>query len=436
MTSMLRKAAVSAQLAIRLIFCVLPSVAPAANDCGRFYGDRYAFARVGPMETFATDRLQAGRNTEVKFGNKYPVLAVEDQAVRLCIDHVPHWARRSQVLLTDTPSWVVAQEDTKAAERPRIRFWRSQQDLNAHLSEDSAAKAPPDYEEVISRREFGKIRLPVSHQDVLQTSLNTVQLRVASVLVPFLNAAVEDYRRLRLQQQADLILLLDLSGSTAGFVRPLMRRLEAVAASRKSKPRVLIIGIDGDGRHRAAELSTLSKLATHTWQHRPGPVESNHNLINVGFDSAVTRIRGNTNGVPVVVAAGGDVSLDPASWTKIDKLTLVQLTPELEPELGQSATRLGIELVNASHPSSPALGISLAAEPDTRTRPPKPSPSDHDYLVRLTNDYGFITLLPDLADTPELAIPPAFALDDAEWFAVPLWVVIDGLLLQMEQSKP
>jgi hypothetical protein len=414
-----------------LVACLVvlaPIRAKAAASCGGFTGTPYAFARVSPLEVSASETLVAAEPVAVAFGQGLPVLAVRDGAVEVCIDAGAHWVRRSNVLLVGAPEWIGI--EAAVAERPRLRFWRSQERLAAHLSERSAAKAPPDYEEVIDTTGAGTIRLPVADRDVLETSLNNVQVKVASVLVPFLAAAVEDYRRLRLQRQADAVLLIDTSGSTAGFVPSAMRVLAARGSGAARPLRMLVIEIDGNGRHAPARLLSPAELGRQRWRHQAATDMAGGAGGSVGgFDTAAARLLGNADKLPMLIAAGGDITLTPRHWATRENLTVLQLTPELEPALAHSAQRLGAAFRRDAADVAGFVDRLAAAEAPHAAAP---TPEDHAWLKRTTNEAGFIAVLPNLAEETELAIPPAFAVEDARWFAVPLWLVLNDLVMELK----
>jgi hypothetical protein len=101
----------------------------------------------------------------------------------------------------------------------------------------------------------------------------------------------------------------------------------------------------------------------------------------------------------------------------------------LEPALAHSAQRLGAAFRRDAADVAGFVDRLAAAEAPHAAAP---TLEDHAWLKRITNAAGFIAVLPNLAEETELAIPPAFAVEDARWFAVPLWLVLNDLVMELE----
>lgn len=405
--------------------------ADSALGCADFYGQRYAFARVSPLQVAAKSDFANTQALAMEFSRAYPVIEVTGPRVRFCVGSTPYWARRSHLFLTRERQWLRTRFAAMPKERPRLRFWYSQQRLSAHLAERSAALAPPDYEEIIPPRPLPDLRLPIAQQDVLETSVSRRQLQVASVLLPFATAALEDYRRVRLQQQADLVLLLDSSGSTNGFAQPFLRRLAEAAREMRLQPRVLLIAIDGDGRHAPARLATLAEHAAVPIAHRiAANPDTPTAASNTGFSQAAERMQDVGVDLPILIAAGGDITLDTKRWYSFGYLAVSRLTPEIQQALSRSAAKIGHAVLNAAATELNEWRLALSRMQERAAVAERRR--DSSWLARLTNDMGFIAVIPYDPDAPQLTIAPAFVNAETRWFAVPLWVVVRGELLMVE----
>jgi hypothetical protein len=421
---------------LALGFCTgQPTGILAAGNCVPAQPERFAFARVGPLQVRAEPNSSVSSGLELRFARAYPVSASDNENVALCVDGQQVWARRAQVYEVRSPHWVVLPEARSTDDRPMLRFWRSQDRLGAHLSTSSTALAPPDYEEVRAADVVGTVRFPVFHRDVMEMTFDNKQLEVASVLVPFRANAVTAYRALRELASVSGVMIIDLSGSTAGLIAPLLRSLQASHGdTAAAPPRLLIVSVGGNGLLLGAESRMATDLDSLPLRHREQMLGGTSDQTTLALASIGRLLAPHAGDLPLVVVAGGDVALQSADWSGADRLWVVQATPELQDRLRRSVAGFGGNVTYL--PFSPGNGArlhDLLAESWLDTPSPSLRSSDYAAVAALGAQPGMIGLLPkDLDSTEHLATPPAYATDGAEWFAIPLWVVVDGLLLQFD----
>jgi len=422
------------------LFSLAPAVASDSEPCAAADARTLAFARVSPLRVTRSPERDSPERLQMRFGNAYPVVRTTNDAVGLCLDGVVRWARRSHVFEIGSPDWVVATGGT--GPRPRVRFWRGQERLGAHLARDTTATAAPDYEELIASMTDTPMRFPVYNRDLLQMTYDERQVAVASVLVPFRAEMITAYRLIHLAAAADVVVVLDASGSTKGFLSALLRALSN-AAGAPPATRVLVVAVDGRGTLSAVDLVPLSELGPRRW-HAPDeavtvPAGTDGAGSGYGFRKAAEQLPAQARALPLVLLAGGDIALDARAWRGYPSKHVVQITPELDETLARSTRTLG---ANATfHPFSTDTS-AVAASVLKGMLPAGDAPeerqltrADFDALAVIAERSGMMAVLPqDPRETPQLVAVPAFADDGADWFSVPLWVVVDGLLLRFQEQ--
>lgn len=412
--------------------------AVAQGSCGGATPPGFAFARASPLQVAVAAGAPRDGRIDVAFGTAYPLFATNADTVGLCVEGQRYWVLRSHVFEVKQPEWVRIGQPGDGSDRPRVRFWRSQERLGAHLSvSDGPGQAPPDYEDVPVRATRGLPRLPVYSRELMAISLNQNQVTAASVLVPFAADAVVAYRAVRAIGEATALLLVDVSGSTEGQIAPFMRQLRDLGHPEEGAAatvRLLLIEVSGDGEITVSGPLSPAEVATRRWLTRPATTYPGREA--AGFVEAARWLAPSARTLPAVVLAGGDVALRAEDWRGFNNLWVVQATPELEAVLRESVAGfvVGGRFLAYGVERSNALLQALAGAPGTasvgRYR------ANFEPVAERALAAGLLPLLPtDLDAAKELATPPPFATTGARWFAVPLWVVVDSLLLQFEQNQ-
>ena len=422
--------------AILLLLSIFAVGSAAAEDC-RLEGVRiWGFARQSPLDGHAApDEAAEVKRLPVEFSVAYPVLKRDGGYVRVCIDGQAVWISRADVSVTRLPAWIQTKASMLQADRPRLQFWRSMDRLGAYLARGNIEAAPPIYHEVIDGKMEQPIRFPLLRIEAVESGVGNRVIDVANVLIPFPKAAIERYRALRAPVERDAKeppsfgLVIDVSGSTEGFVPPALQALAAALKKHEHLKRVRVVSaaFGGDGRIEGRTERSALDEAMEKWVQRPAVKAA---AVKHDVGKAIKFVRANSaSATPLIVLSGGDISVPRRALSKFSNVSFVQITPELQDNLRASARRVSArfygfaidpeenfdELFNELYERPPELEMDEAA---------------YEEVASLMRQSRMLPLLPvDIAVAEALAIAPAGA-RSSDWFATPLWVVLRPDLLE------
>ena len=406
----------------------------AAMACTPMPGSPVAFARLGPIKTWggpdAGDPELAPRN--LPFGVAYPVLADASTRVGLCVDDETLWLARSHVAVVPEARWAQTQNDDRP-DRPENHFWESQVELGRFLAHDArgggSSTSPPSYRELALVRKPGSARFPVFNTDFIEQELGDKQVEIAQVLVPFSARVIDAYRFTRDRGLASIFLIVDLSGSTAGLIAPWMETFATrLRGAAPELGQVALLTFGGDGDLRGPTLVDPETLDSRDWRHRAPRIGATPNQpALLAVETAIRHATDLPQPLPLVVVAGGDIDLVGADWAAFSAVQVVQVTPELEEDLERSMDlpSEGVRFLPFAADSAAAVAAAvagLAASPDATRGALQ---ADFRRVAELADSEGLPPILPYArSHSGPLAEPPAFVDAATEWFALPLWVVI------------
>ncbi len=182
-----------------------------------------AFAKFSPLPVHPGAALAMPTGESLPFGQP---LAVEGfgtgddaDAVRLRLeDGRVVWVHHPDLFIPAQEDYVVSGQGYRTQERPRLRLWRGQSTLSEFLTQADLATAPADFQEVLSERPRGDLRLPVYARDVVDVR-GRRGVRVASVMLPIHGDVMAAFDQVRgtSKTRHQLRFLFDVSGDALPF---------------------------------------------------------------------------------------------------------------------------------------------------------------------------------------------------------------------------
>lgn len=403
----------------------------------------WAFAKQSPIPiTDAPGKRKPTGAVRAEFARAYAVIGKEGRReVKVCMDGAAVWARRSDFLLSPRRTWIDTDRTMASKDRPRLEFWESPDRLRVYVGGETDI-APPRYREARDSIVTGTVSFPVIRIDFVEMGVGNREVEIANVLVPFSNAAVAAYETTRDPEGAGaavgptaktLGLVVDISGSTQGYVEPHL--LSLVAALRETEhlanARIVSAGFGGDGKQITALARGIDDGGIAAWPVKPAEDggAGTHDLA-----AAVDFVARNTGeDVPLMVFAGGDVSLAGASFDGFADVNIGQTTPELQDTLKTSAGATS----GAFHEFGMDLGARIAARIAEAVPPPAGIVTDESAfigVVALMGQPGMLAILPhDIAAAERLAVPPVGSVEP-EWFATEMFMVVRNDLLKVREE--
>jgi len=404
----------------------------------------FAFARVSPLKVFTPpDFKKLTAHIDVDFGRGYPITQKKMGKVRLCIKENNHWVKRSHIVSKQSTEWVSV-SPTHPTKRPKVHLWRSQERLSAYLSGSNFGQASPAYEEFITDSLPTPIQFPLYQRDFMEIQIRNRQVEVASLLVPFPTDAIIKYKQLQLdrkkQHNTTMVILVDVSGSTVGFIDLFLERLNKTD-TKSNLPKldnIMLLEFGGDGSVSKPKILSFRKLTSYSWNVRSIPVV--HNGENKAILNAITlaakQVKRQGVKPPLLILAGGDVNIQ--AIKELDAFGdtwIVQLTPELQDALKKSAgsLRKTTKFVEFSPNNAVFLTEDMAKNLEFENEKTFINSPDYPSIANIFTTIGMLPLLPKNLETEELATLPNFVSKESDWFAINLWTVVNGELLKFKK---
>ena len=421
------------------LLAVIPITTYGEPLCNDYSALSFAFARVSPIQVFNTPDFKSASYIDMEFGRAYPIIEKERGKVRLCIKGNNHWVKKSHIMSNESAKVVIIPQND-STKRPKIIFWRSQERLSAFLTGYNISKAPPDYEEFPTYSPSAQIQFPVYQQDLMEM-FGSRQIEVASLLVPFPTDAIEKYQKFQLYRKTkhniNMVILVDVSGSTAGFIDLFLNRFKKTYTKFKLPmlDNIMLLEFGGDGSVSKPKNISFTELTSYSWKVRSAP---KHNKENYAVLNAITLAAKQVKlqGVrpPLLVLAGGDVDIQAIKdLNAFGYIWIVQLTPEIQDALKKSANSLGrtAKFVEFSPDNAVFLTRNMANTLDFKNKLKKAM--DYSGIAKMFVQMGILPFFPYNLETEELASLPIFVSKKSDWFAINLWTVVNGKVLKFKK---
>jgi len=419
----------------------------------------YAFAKASPLLVFDGPALTNGRKEDFEFGTAYEVIEQTSDYVKLRRpgQREAAYVRLSHVSVVP-PRWIVATDAFNRPERPRIRFWESSAKLNNFLSGINTVASPWDYEEYFESPPKFPLKLPVLGTDTLDLLGGDRQTKIVSVMLPISREMFETFEKVKAgtESQLDLYFLLDVSGSTKGFLEPAIAAIaKALGRNETLRKRIGTVVVTTFGASRTNKASLLGgipldKLERVTTWHPQGLDQVTDGDREPLLDGLLVMATGTKPGAGamgvLVVLSGADVELSGyvAAASKsmaIENVDLKlpnpaiavlgQVTPEPGDELRDAGKRLK-GLSSARYVEfSETLGEDVVGELVRAIEGRKDvaiSPEAFAPVTKASYQKQMMAFLPRVL-TANSSFPSrqSYAAQ-ADWYTVPLWLTFDQLL--------
>jgi hypothetical protein len=408
--------------------------------CNEYPALGFAFARVSPLKVFTPPDFKLTGHIGVDFGRSYPITQKKRGKVRLCIKGNNHWVKRSHIVSKQSTEWVSV-SPTPSMKRPKVQLWRSQERLNAYLSGSNFGQASPVYEEFITDSLPTPIQFPLYQRDFMEIQIGNRQVEVASILVPFPTDAIIKYKQLQLdrkkQHNTTMVILVDVSGSTVGFIDLFLERLNKTYTKLPMLKNIMLLEFGGDGSVSKPQILSFRKITTYSWNVRSAPQQNRENqaILNA-ITLAAKQVKRQGVKPPLLILAGGDVDIQPIKDLNAFGYTwIVQLTPEIQEALKKSASSLGktAKFIEFSPNNAVFLTEDMAKNLEFENEKRFQKPPDYPGVANIFAKMGMLPLLPKNLETEELATLPNFVSKESDWFAINLWTVVNGELLKFKK---
>ena len=435
------------------------ATAPAAGD--RILG--YAFAKASPLPVYDKPDGSSSQQQSFEFGKAYPVIESKQDYLKLKLpDGTEKYVRLAHVRLVGLPRWVTATSVFDSKDRNRIRFWESSARLNDFLAGLDTVHSKWDYEEYFDSPPDFRVKWPIIGSDTLELLGGNRQVDIASVLLPItrdMNLAFTKAAG-KADNHINLSFLLDVSGSTRGFLEAAMAgvakaiNLNDTLSNRMSGATFAEFGVGPDTKATFIGSLPLSGWARRPW-HAPPPDQATSSDVEPlvdGFASLATGLstmkQADTGLSAVVVLSGADV--DTTSTVLLagravdlkdielplphDTVAIVaQVTPEPGRSLAAAGSSLpvsgGMQYIGFSESIGQKIADGLAKIIRDRAAASL-DPKVFGAYADVAHAAKYDAFLPtELTASSRLPQPQAYAAD-AEWYTVPLWLTLDGVVLK------
>ena len=238
------------------------AVARAASTDGE---PLYAFANASPLTVVESPGSKNSRKEEFEFGAAYRVEGQELNFLRVKLKSGRMgYVRSEEVTTVSKPRWLSSTAAYNGSERPRTVLWNDPAALRELLAGAGTAKWSADYEESFTEPPQFRLKLPLVESDDVAVRGGERRVKYAEALLPVSREEREAFESAKseLSQQINLYLLLDVSGSTKGFLEPVVRDLaKAIDRNRLLRSRLTAASVVTFGADRKSVVSNLGKLA-------------------------------------------------------------------------------------------------------------------------------------------------------------------------------
>ena len=426
----------------------------------------YAFAKASPLPVYDRADLSTSHDQPFEFGKAYPVVENTSDHLKLKLaDGTEEYVKLAHLRFVASPRWISATSVFRMKDRNQIRFWESSARLNDFLAGLDTAHSKWDYEEYFDSPPDFSAKWPVIGSDTLELLGGSRQVDIANVLLPItrdMNHAFSESAG-KVDEHIDLYFLLDVSGSTRGFLEAAMSdvakaiNLNDDLRTRTPGAMFAIFGINSVVKAKFIGPLPLSGWNLHAWHGPPPdkPTPSDVEPLVNGFASLASGLstakpRGGGLSA-LIVLSGADV--DSTSTVRVvnktvdlksielplpsDTITIVaQVTPEPGRSLEAASKLLPVsgDVQYLGFSESIGGGIADALAKYLRARQATSlDPKAFGAYADAAHAGKFVAFLPaELTASSRLPQPQAYA-EHSEWYTVPLWLPVDGVVLRQVQ---
>jgi hypothetical protein len=417
-----------------------------------------ALAKASPLLVYDNPALTGGRNEEFEFGRPYEVIEQTSESARIKLrDGKPAYVRQAHVTLVRSPRFLAATSGYNRAERPRIRLWESSVKLNDFLSGINTAGSQWDYEEYFDAVPGFQLKLPIVETDTLDLLGGTRPVRIVSVILPISKQMYQafDHAKTGGDKTFGLHFLIDISGSTKGFLEPVMATVtKALTRNDELRKLARTITVTTFGASRTQKSAFLGAFSGKDieglkWS-RAGVDQATEGEREPLIDGLVTMTSNpavkNEAAPLLLILSGADVELEAtvrgqAKPVTIENLDLglpanaaaifAQITPEPSNDLRNGSRKLRNVSTVRYVEYSDNLGDDVLTEL-LKTADVKKTASiaaeEFAPVVKAAHGQRMMTFLPRVL-TPGASLPArqSYA-QNSDWYTVRLWLTLDELL--------
>lgn len=422
----------------------------------------FAFAKASPLTIYESAELTGGKREDFKFGVPYKVIELKPNALRIVLDGgAQAYVRASHVSFVSAPRWLASTDGLSRSERPNIRMWASSMKLLEFLAGTRVRDAQWDFEEYFESPPEFKLRLPYLETDSLDLLGGKRQVKVFSVMMPISREMLTAFDQSKSGGDArhDLHLVIDVSGSTVGFLEETMEQL----AQRLRQNEVLQSGLRnitlttfGDPLARQSSYRGVlqpARIDSIKWRRTNGkpPKKSEVEPLPDALATLAAGLKGAESRHPIVlvlsgadveisghaVSLGGIVSIDEIDLESTSGVDAVfaQLTPEPGNSLRKASGRLKNAISSRYMEFSEHLADDIVASLLSIIREKGQAPLEPRQFVafaKAAHADRMLAFLPrELTAGSLLPQPQPFAAD-ADWYTIRVWVALDQLTLREE----
>lgn len=466
-----------------LIACLqLPNISWADDVQNATPPIAYGFAKASPLNVYELTDQKLSGTRKFEFGRAYPILRRDGQYIEVEVsDGDKKYVRAAHMMTIGRPNWLATTKVYEEKERSVISFWESSAKIADFLTGRDTSRSSWDYRELLFGQESDSRKFPVFATDTVDLLDGARSVDIAGVLVPISKGMSEAFNRdlNAVGGTINLHFVLDVSGSAEGFVEPAFQKVVGkITEDRDLLERivnfdVLVFGMTGVDNWRVAgePIGDISNERQIGYKRASGPsfmkkaadnFVGKPSLAAVGDDEPILNalealVEKNAAGTDekllhiIIVMSGADVAVNARSaltgkllnatdldFSRLGTVFVVfcQITPEPGLSLRDVSAKLnGIE---ATYIDFDDAGIGWRVVEQLRSylsrklSEPR-SPNDFERYFGAAKSSGMMPILPaNLNGSSALPIPLKFAVD-AEWYAIPLWTVIDGTLLELKE---
>jgi hypothetical protein len=413
----------------------------------------FAFAKASPLEVYSSPELVDERRLKFVFAKAYEVVEKSSNWVSLRLeDSSVVYVKSSHLALVQSPEYVVSAPGYKLTERNKISFWRSAGDLGEFLSGSENGLHSWDYREFFETAPNFNLKLPVFATDTMELGNGSRQVGIAGVFVPVSRGMFEEFTRvINKKTQYSIHLVLDVSGSTVGFLEPLLNYcLDKILLSGFDD---VIKGIDvtifsqSEGQYlKEVGKKGVAGLIASNFRVIPGTGRTGDaELLGLGLQALLGEMAAREFSAGgekhlILVLSGADVGmqLGDAPSHSLDfsdvgngVIVFAEVTPEPGNslrEVSKSIRGISSEFLGYSSDLDKRLLGVIAAHLNKEGLTGR-KPSEFFPMARVSHSQNMLAFLPRELDTsPSLPKAQSFA-EGADWYVVPLWVVLDPAIL-------
>ena len=418
----------------------------------------FAFAKASPLIAYDSPELVSQRRVKFDFAKAYEVIEESANWVSLRLaDGSIVYIKPAHLALVQSPEYVVSASGYKLFERNKISFWKSAGDLGEFLSGSKDGMHNWDYREFFETAPNFDLKLPVFATDTLELMNGSRQLGIAGVLVPVSKGMIEEFSKvINKKTQYSIHFVLDVSGSTVGFLEPLVDRcldkmlLGGFADSIKGLD--VTVFSQSEGQYlKEAEKKGGAGLLTSGFRVLPGTGRTGDTEgLGFGLQALLGEIAARESSSSdekhiILVLSGADVDMQlrGVSSSSLDfsaaangVIVFAEVTPEPGNglrEVSESVRGIRSEFLRYSSDLDKRLYDVIKAQLNEEEATAKKS-SEFFPMARIAHSQNMLAFLPrELGTSPVLPKAQSFA-EGADWYVVPLWVVLDPSILLLDED--